>query len=118
MGAEQALNDKIRKGPGQYDKSWWDEWIEDSGIVVRLLPDDDDDDPHQRFVIRLSSGQTLLVAHNIELAERVPVGMGDRIGFRGVYEWNPQGGVVHWTHRDPQGGEEEGFIRFRDEIFW
>ena len=112
------MNDKIRKGPGQYDKSWWDEWIEDSGVVVRLLPDDDDDDPHQRFVIRLSSGQTLLVAHNIELAERVPVGMGDRIGFRGVYEWNSQGGVVHWTHRDPQGGEEEGFIRFRDEIYW
>ena len=68
-------------------------------------------------MIRLNSGQTLLVAHNVDIAERVPVGIGDRVEFRGLYEWNPQGGVVHWTHRDPQGGEEEGFIRFRDRTY-
>ena len=112
-------NNSIRyvAGPGQYDKSSWDEWIEDVGVVVRLFNEDHDDIPHQRFVVRLSSGQTLLIAHNLEIADRVPVGVGDRVGFRGIFEWNPQGGVVHWTHHDPQGGEEEGLIRFRDRVY-
>ena len=102
--------------PKTYDKSAWDEWIEDSGVVTRLL-NDDDDSPHQRFVVRLASGQSLLIAHNLELADRVPVGLGDRISFRGVYEWNSLGGVVHWTHRDPHGGAEDGFVRFRKKTY-
>lgn len=112
-------NNSIRyvAGPGKYDKSSWDEWIEDVGVVVRLFNENHDDIPHQRFVVRLASGQTLLIAHNLDIADRVPVGVGDRVGFRGIYEWNPQGGVVHWTHHDPQGGEEEGLIRFRDRVY-
>ena len=106
-----------RHGPGEYGKSSWDEWIEDTGVVVRLLRDDKEGAEHQRFVLRLKSGQTLLIAHNIDLASRVPVGIGDRVHFRGVFEWNELGGVVHWTHRDPQGGEGEGFVRFRDRIY-
>lgn len=91
-----------------------DRWVEGRGRVVRLLPDDDDDEVrHQRFVLRTESGQSLLVAHNLEVAERVPVGMADRVGFRGLYAWNALGGTVHWTHRDPRGGEEGGWIEFR-----
>ena len=104
-------------GPGRYDKSSWDDWIEDSGVVTRLLLEDEDDVPHQRFVVTLSSGQTVLIAHNLDLAERVPVGIGDRVAFRGVYEWNPMGGVVHWTHRDPRGDDGEGFVRFRGRVY-
>ncbi len=105
-------------GPGQYGKSDRDAWISDSGVVVRLLNDGRDDGAeHQRFVVRLASGQTLLIAHNVEIAARVPLGIGDRIGFHGVYDWSPEGGVVHWTHRDPHGGEEAGFIRFRDQDY-
>lgn len=87
-------------------------WIEGSGVVRRLLSDDNDGDRHQRFIISLGAGRTLLVAHNIDIAERVPLGIGDRVRFRGLYEWNELGGLVHWTHRDPHGIEAGGFIRY------
>jgi hypothetical protein len=88
-------------------------WIEGAGIVERLLPDDDDGSRHQRFVVNLRNGQTVLIAHNIELAERIPLGLGDRVRFRGMYEWNEHGGLVHWTHRDPLGIEDGGFVKYR-----
>lgn len=88
-------------------------WIEASGIVRRLLPDDNDGARHQRFVLDLRNGQTVLMAHNIDLADRIPLGLGDRVRFRGVYEWNDLGGLVHWTHHDPLGIEEGGWVRYR-----
>lgn len=92
-------------------------WIEGSGIVQRLLSDDSDGSRHQRFVLDLRNGQTVLIAHNIELAERIPLGIGDRVRFRGMYEWNDLGGLVHWTHRDPLGIEDGGFVKYRAGIY-
>src|SRR5262245_6352342 len=74
-------------------------WVESSGIVQRVLDDDRSGSRHQRFIVRLRDGLTLLFAHNIDLAERVPVESGTTIRFRGMYEWNERGGTVHWTHR-------------------
>ena len=85
--------------------------------MVRLIPDDDDGARHQRFIVQLPGRQTLLVAHNLELSPRVPVGMGDRIAFCGVYEWNEYGGLVHWTHKDPLGEEDGGWISHRRETY-
>ena len=86
-------------------------WIEGSGSVVRQLADDLEGDRHQRIIVSLPSGQTLLVSHNIDLAPRVAgLSVGDQIDFRGRYEWNDQGGVIHWTHHDPEGRLEGGWI--------
>ena len=88
-----------------------DAWVEDAGIVERVLADDRDGSRHQRFIVRLASGRTVLIAHNIDLAPRLePLRPGDPIRFRGQYEWNSQGGVVHWTHHDPSGRREGGWI--------
>lgn len=78
--------------------------------VVHILPDDNEGSRHQRFLIELSPERTLLVAHNIDLAERVPLDEGDTILLRGQYEWNEKGGVVHWTHHDPGNRREGGWI--------
>lgn len=84
------------------------------GVVVNVLPDDNDGSRHQRFILELSSGHTLLIAHNIDLAPRIPsLRTGDRVGFHGVYEWNSKGGVVHWTHDDPRGRHPAGWVRRR-----
>lgn len=99
----------------RYGKADSGAWIEGSGIVRRLLPDDREDSRHQRFVLDLRNGQTILVTHNIDLAQRVPLGMGDRVRFRGMYEYNDEGGLLHWTHHDPLGVEQGGFIRFRSK---
>jgi hypothetical protein len=85
--------------------------VEGEGEVIKILPDDDDGGRHQRFIIRLASAQTLLVAHNIDLAPRiVSLKVGDRVLFNGEYEWNSEGGVIHWTHRDPAGRHTDGWI--------
>ncbi|MEM9208757.1 MAG: DUF3465 domain-containing protein [Pseudomonadota bacterium] len=87
-----------------------DTWQAVNGRVVSLLSDDEADERHQRLILDVRGGQTLLVAHNIDLANRVPVSLGDRLSLRGLFEWNPQGGLIHWTHHDPMGIEEGGFI--------
>jgi hypothetical protein len=93
------------------------DWIEVRGFVRRLLSDDSDGSRHQRFIIDVGGGWTLLIAHNIDLARRVPIGMGDRVQVRGMYEWNDLGGLVHWTHDDPQGIEDGGWVRYRRKIY-
>jgi hypothetical protein len=83
-----------------------------SGEVVKLLPDDLDGSPHQRILVRVAGGGTVLIAHNIELAPRVsPLARGDTLEFAGDFVWNDKGGVVHWTHPDPQGRHRAGWIR-------
>lgn len=89
-----------------------DEVVEIAGSVDRLLADDNEGSRHQRFIVRLASGHTLLVAHNIDLAERVPLRAGDDVAIRGEYEWNEQGGVLHWTHHDPQSRRPGGWIDY------
>ena len=88
-------------------------WIEVKGLVRRLLSDDDDGSRHQRFIIDIGNRMTLLIAHNINLAKRVPIGMGDRVHVRGMFEWNDLGGLVHWTHHDPLGVEDGGYMQYR-----
>ena len=83
-----------------------------------MLGDDSMGDRHQRFVLELDSGQTLLIAHNIDIAARVDsLQEGDTISFNGEYEWNDKGGIVHWTHHDPQGQHEAGWIRHRGRTY-
>lgn len=92
--------------------------IEGSGIVTRVLSDDNNGSRHQRFILALESGQTLLVAHNIDLAPRIgSIRRGDQVEFFGEYEWNSQGGVIHWTHKDPQGRHIAGWLRHNGRTY-
>ena len=92
--------------------------VSGEGTVSRLLDDDHDGSRHQRFILRLDSDQTLLVAHNIDLAPRIDsLAVGDMVEFNGVYEWNARGGVLHWTHHDPQGEHEPGWLRHRGRTY-
>lgn len=89
-----------------------------AGRVTRILGDDSLGDRHQRFILELPSGQTVLIAHNIDLAPRVePLAAGDTVEFRGVYEWNDRGGVVHWTHHDPRGQHPGGWLRHHGRTY-
>ena len=88
------------------------------GVVKKVLSDDRDGSRHQRFLLRLNNGQTLLVAHNIDLAPRIDgLRAGDTVAFFGEYEWNNQGGVIHWTHHDPAGRHVDGWLRHRGKTY-
>jgi hypothetical protein len=86
--------------------------VSGQGVVERVLADDNNGSRHQRFILRLASGQTLLIAHNIDIAPRLDgLKVGDTVAYSGIYEYNAQGGVVHWTHRDPSGKHAAGWLR-------
>lgn len=88
--------------------------VRDVGVVERVLPDDNDGSRHQRFILRLATGQTVLVAHNIDLAPRLAgIARGDTVAFNGEYEWGAEGGVIHWTHHDPAGRHQGGWLEWR-----
>lgn len=92
--------------------------VEGEGTVDRVLKDDNAGGRHQRFIVRLASGQTLLIAHNIDVASRVEdLGVGDPVEFRGVYEWSEEGGTIHWTHHDPDGQHEPGWVRHNGRTY-
>ena len=92
--------------------------LEGRGTVVKVLRDDLDGSRHQRFILHIAGDQTLLISHNIDLAPRVrQLREGDRVEFYGQYEWNDRGGVIHWTHHDPNGKRAGGWIRHEGQTY-
>ena len=95
-----------------FDNRQSDVQVRGEGVVIRVLPDDNVGSRHQKFILKLSSGQTLLISHNIDLAPRLDaLKQGDTVEFYGEYEWNSKGGLVHWTHHDPRGKHVGGWLK-------
>lgn len=93
-----------------------DLWLEGRAVVEKTLRDDDEPPRHQRFIARFATGQTVLFAHNIDVARRAPLEKGDSFEFRGEYEWNERGGVIHWTHADTSG-RRGGWLRVAGQTY-
>ncbi len=98
--------------PAQSVEQWRSgQQVSGGGKVLRILADDNSGDRHQRFVLKMISGQTVLIAHNIDVAPRIrSLKEDDFVLFYGQFEENAQGGLVHWTHRDPQGRHVAGWL--------
>ena len=92
--------------------------VQGVGTIIKILRDDLEGSRHQKFIIRLFSGHTLLIAHNIDLAPRInSIGNGDSIEFYGEYEWNSKGGVIHWTHHDPKRKHVGGWLKHKGKQY-
>jgi len=92
--------------------------LEVTGEVIKLLTDDHVGKRHQRFIIKLETGLSLLVAHNIDLADRIEtLEEGDIVTVYGEYEWNERGGVLHWTHHDPDNRHIGGWIKHQGKTY-
>jgi hypothetical protein len=86
--------------------------VQGSGVVVKVLKDDTNGLQHQKFLLKVTDNITILIAHNIELAPRVDdLQVGDTVAFKGEYVYTPKGGTVHWTHKDPRGNHESGWLQ-------
>lgn len=84
--------------------------------VKKLLPEDTKGIEHQRFLLELSNGTTVLVAHNTDLAPPVPIREGDILTLHGEYIWNRKGGVLHYTHHSTNR-HEGGWIQFNGQTY-
>lgn len=109
--SDQILGEAFKNKTGKLQ-------VQGSGNVFRLLADDHDGSRHQRFILKLASGQTLLIAHNIDIAPKInALKIGDIVAFFGEYAWNDQGGVVHWTHKDPSLAHQAGWLKHQGRTY-
>jgi hypothetical protein len=109
-------------GDGTVDRAFEDResnvQVSGRGTVTKILPDDNKGSRHQRFILLLASGRTLLISHNIDLAPRIDsLEAGDEVEVFGEYEWNEKGGLVHWTHHDPQGRHLAGWLKHEGRVY-
>jgi len=105
-------DDRVLQDAFTHHKS--DIQVKGSGSVIKLLADDNQGSRHQRFLLRLGTGQTILIAHNIDLAAKISnLEINDVVEFYGEYEWNAKGGVIHWTHRDPNNRHVHGWLKHK-----
>jgi hypothetical protein len=75
--------------------------------------------PHEGFLMRLRSGCDTIVRVevNTDLAGTFPIARGEAVTVKGEYEYYPLGGVIHWTHHDPRGRHEGGFIEIGGKTY-
>ena len=122
-GAERATNQNnnaptLRNVDALFKSQISKVQVEDSGIVSKLLKDDTRGLQHQKFLVKVASGQVVLIVHNIDLAGRVEhIAAGDAVEFRGEYIYNEKGGLVHWTHHDPQQKHFPGWIKHNGHTY-
>jgi len=87
------------------------------GVVTAILNDDLVGHKHQRFVVELGRHKTIMIVNNIDLSPRLaPLDIGDRVAFFGEYIWNRHGGLVHWTHHDPKGQRDDGYVKLVTDV--
>ncbi|CAN5273443.1 hypothetical protein BH11CYA1_BH11CYA1_09680 [soil metagenome] len=85
--------------------------------VKRMLRPDEKGEKHEKFLLQLSNGSTILVAHNVSRAASVPISAGDIVTVHGEYIWNAKGGVIHWTHASDTPRHESGYIDFNGQRY-
>ncbi|MFT5820890.1 MAG: hypothetical protein ACI8ZM_002138 [Crocinitomix sp.] len=101
-----------------FDSGVSDEQVMIKGEVIKTLADDNEGSRHQKFIVKIASGQTILVSHNIDLAKRIDdLSEGDQVKIYGEFEWNDRGGVVHWTHHDPDGKHVGGWVEHQSNFY-
>lgn len=122
-GDQTNVTETLQFTSDELMQSYFDDQAEGEQVfiqaeIIKILRDDTDGSRHQKFIVELNSGQSILIAHNIDLAPRVAnITEGDEIIIYGQYEWNSNGGVIHWTHHDPDGEHEGGWIEYQGEFY-
>lgn len=85
--------------------------------VITVLPDDTHGAQHQKFLVELKDGYTLLLVYNLDMCERVPVQVGDRVGAGGMFIWTDRGGLLHWLHHDPRKNRPDGYVELNGKQY-
>lgn len=115
---EEATVDDQQKIMQAYQQQLSNIQVQSKGEVKAILADDNDGSRHQKMILKLENGLTVLVAHNIDLAPRVEgLRKGEIVEFYGEYEYSSKGGVIHWTHHDPQAKHVDGWLKYQGKSY-
>ena len=117
-----AFNLSFAYANPQIDKAYHekrsDVQVQGTAKVIKVLSDDTKGSRHQRFLLKLPSNLTILVAHDIDLSKKIEdLKVGDEVEFYGEYEWNNKGGVLHWTHHDPKKKHIDGWLKHKGIVY-
>jgi len=88
------------------------------GRVTALLPDGlgaDGPVTHQRFDLEVD-GHRVEVDHNLTLAPRVPLTVGETVVVRGQFEPDPGHPVIHYTHHATTR-HQGGFVEAGGQLY-
>jgi len=86
------------------------------GTVTMVLPDSTGPTgPHEDFDI-VVNGYRVEIDHNLTLAPRVPVAVGDTVTIHGQFEPDPGNPVIHYTHH-PTGSHPGGWIKLNGKSY-
>lgn len=75
---------------------------------------------HEGFLLRLRSGcdQTIRVETNVGFTGPIPLRAGERVTVKGEYDHDPDGEVIHFTHRELRGRHPGGYVEVSGTYYW
>jgi len=93
-----------------------------AGSVARVLGTElGPSGEHEGFLLHLAGaagrGLTVRIEDNIDLTGPIPITEGESIVVRGEYIFDPRGGLIHYTHRDPGGRHAAGYIEAGGKLY-
>ncbi|MDE2483427.1 MAG: DUF3465 domain-containing protein [bacterium] len=67
---------------------------------------------HEGYLVKLDGNCDLLVKVETNTTITGPIALRpkERVVVKGVYIYNPLGGLIHWTHHDPRGRHVGGYV--------
>jgi hypothetical protein len=67
---------------------------------------------HEGFLLKLNKQCDLLlrIEVNTSITGPVPLRPGESVEIKGEYDTDSTGGVIHWTHHDPEGRHVNGYL--------
>jgi len=114
-GSNAAVYDAWRAGRSHIE-------VTASGSVARILGErPGPSGVHEGFLLHLRGsegrGLTVRVEDNVDLTGPIPMRTGDDVTVRGEYIYDPRGGLIHYTHRDPRNRHPGGFVRVNGRLY-
>lgn len=94
------------------------DFVEGSGMVVtQLLPDDNSGLRHQKWMVKLSNGQSMQAVYNSDMCPRVPLKVGDVVAMGGQFIYTNEGPMLHWLHFDPKSNRPDGYVEVNGQAY-
>lgn len=85
------------------------------GHLIRRLPEQLSPYRAQLFLVRLTSGQKLIIKHDIEMGEALPdIKKGALLFFKGLYKWNRKGGFIIFTTQKNRENNLSGWLKYKE----